>query len=159
MLKRSVAMVTAVALLVALAGCLPGDPDPSPVGLISVQGQPAAVIPSCDDEQVLGITIEADAYDQNGNLKPESEILWKVTDPKQPDSTGPFVIGDRQPWATENKPVTGSLPDRYLVSIETTRRNAGSFLERSKITTLKDGQVLIDGNPGSLDSLAERWGC
>lgn len=159
MLKRPAGAMTTGALLIALAGCLPGHPDPSPVGLAFVQGQLAAVVPNCDQEKVVGLTVETAPYDQHGSLKPESEILWQVADLNQPASTGPYIIGDPQPWAIEKKPVTGSLPDSYLVSIETTNRVATSPVERSKVANLTDGQILVDGTPGFLDSLAERWGC
>ncbi|WP_173054892.1 hypothetical protein [Phytohabitans houttuyneae] len=145
-------------LVAPLAACF-GDPEASPVGFVNTGGQAAAVIPACADEDVLSLAVDDDPYDEAGSLKPESDTLWKVSDPRQPRSTGPFVIGDTSPWRTESTALNGELPNSYMLSIETTRRLATSHFDKTRVASLGDREVLIDGEVGSLKDLAKRWGC
>ncbi|MFJ8579404.1 hypothetical protein [Micromonospora sp. NPDC093277] len=157
--RRFAAAVIVVSLLAPLAACIPGDPDYSPVGFTLLNGRVAAVVPQCGDEKVVGMEAEADPYDENGKLREESQLFWKVSGLKQLDSTGPFVVGDPAAWERESDSLVATLPDSFLVSVETTRRRAVSSVRRAALDGLPGDQVLIDGNAGSLASLTKKWSC
>jgi hypothetical protein len=146
-----------LAMTLLLAGCYMGDPEGSPVGIVSIDGRVAAVVPPCGDEYVEELSVEEDAFDDDGAPRPTSRLLWSVAGPKQP--SGPFVVGDAALWKSETVPLTEALPAIFVLSITTTRRMAVSGVSQSAVAGLTQDQVLIDGAVASLSALAEKWEC
>ncbi|GIF47192.1 hypothetical protein DFJ67_7183 [Asanoa ferruginea] len=152
-------LAAAVAASLLLAGCYMGDPTADPAGVVSVDGQVAAVVPQCGDEYVAGLTIEEYPYEEDVSVQPTSRVLWSVSGARKQRSTGPFVIGDAGPWKSEAVPLTGPLPAMFMLSITTSRRTAVSGIEQSMAQGLKHDQVLVDGATLPSSALAEKWGC
>jgi hypothetical protein len=149
-----------VAVVLASSSCLtPGDPQSSPVGLVLVAGHAAAIVPPCQREAVVGMSVEIDPNAVGEHTSEQEALLWQVADPRNADAHGPFVLGDVTPWSSVMKPLHGALPNGFIVSVETRHRLAQSFVTQARLEALRGDQVLIDGTVGSLADLEKKWEC